>query len=259
MIASKRKADRLALIDQHLARKGVLHLRDVVALLDVSEMTVRRLLAQHSERFAYYGGYILRAGGADGPVAYDQQQEEGSNAEAKAKACEHALGLVQADDTIFIDCGTTLDNLARLLPHDMPLTVICYSLNVANWLSKKPKVQMILLGGQYQSESMSFASVDGVFGGGGDDLARFGVHKAFISAGGVDIARGVTCSYMYEAIVKKQAMAVALENYLVFDESKLNRLRPALFAKVDAFQALITESGVRPAPLVAPDGAPTRN
>ena len=76
-------------------------------------------------------------------------------------------------------------------------------------------------------------------------MSRFGVHKAFISAGGVDIARGVTCSYMHEAVVKRQAMAVARKNYLVFDESKFNRLRPALFAKVDSFSALITENGIR--------------
>ncbi len=245
MIASKRKAERLALIDNHLAQKGVLRLRDAVALLGVSEMTVRRTLAEHSERFSYYGGYILPAATAEGPAAFDLQQDAGSNAEAKARACEHALALIQPDDTIFIDCGTTLENLARLLPNELTLTVICHSLNVANWLAKKPKVQMILLGGQFQPESVSFSSVDGVFGGGGDDLSRFGVHKAFISAGGVDITRGVTCSYMHEAIVKKQAMAVARKNYLVFDESKFNRLRPALFAKVDAFDALITENGAR--------------
>ena len=245
MIATKRNADRLALIDKHLAQKGVLRLREAVALLGVSEMTVRRTLAQHSERFSYYGGYILRAGNGEAAPAYDLQQEAGSNSEAKARACEHALGLVQHDDTIFIDCGTTLDNLARLLPNDMPLTVICYSLNVANWLAKKPNIQMILLGGQFHPESVSFSSMDGVFGGSSDDLSRFGVHKAFVSAGGVDIARGVTCSYMHEAVVKKQAMAVARKSYLVFDESKFNRLRPALFAKVDAFSALITENGIR--------------
>ena len=50
---------------------------------------------------------------------------------------------------------------------------------------------------------------------------------------------------MHEAIMKKQAMAVARKNYLVFDESKFNRLRPALFAKVDAFDAMITENGTR--------------
>ena len=245
MIATKRTADRLALIDQHLARNGVLRLRDAVSLLGVSEMTVRRTLARHSERFSYYGGYILRAGSAEGTPAYDLQQEAGSNAEAKARACEHALGLVQHDETIFIDCGTTLDNLARLLPGDMALTVICYSLNVANWLAKKPNLRMILLGGQFHPESVSFSSMGGVFGGGSDDLSGFGLHKAFISAGGVDIARGVTCSYMHEAVVKKQAIAMARKSYLVFDESKFNRLRPALFAKVDAFSALVTENGVR--------------
>jgi len=246
MTTSKRLADRLALIDQHLAHKGVLRLREVVALLSVSEMTVRRMLAKHPARFSYYGGYILRAGGgAEGNGHYDQPQAEGSNAEAKSLAAEHAVALVQPDDTIFIDCGTTLDNLARLIPPDMPLTVICYSLNVANWLAKKPRARMIMLGGQFHPESMSFSNVDGAFGGSGDDLSRFGVHKAFISAGGVDIARGVTCSYMHEAIVKRQAIAIARKSYLVFDESKFNRLRPALFAKVDAFQGLVTENGIR--------------
>lgn len=245
MTISKRVADRLALMDHHLAHKGVLRLREAVALLDVSEMTLRRMLTKHPARFSYYGGYILRAGGAAGNLHYDQPQAVGSNGEAKSLAAGHALALVQPDDTIFIDCGTTLDNLARMIPVDMPLTVICYSLNVANWLTKKPKARMIMLGGQFHPESMSFSSVDSAFGGNGEDLSRFGVHKAFISAGGVDIARGVTCSYMHEAIIKRQALAVARKSYLVFDESKFNRLRPALFAKVDAFQGLITENGIR--------------
>ena len=161
MTASIRKQERLALIDERLAHKGVLRLRDAVTLLGVSEMTVRRMLAESAERFSYYGGYILPAASADGPAAFDLQQEAGSNAAPKARACEYALALVQPDDTIFIDCGTTLDNLARLIPNDLPLTVICYSLNVANWLSKKPRIQMILLGGQFHPESASFAGVDG--------------------------------------------------------------------------------------------------
>ena len=245
MTVNKRRQQRLALIDRQLTQHGVLRLRDAVALLGVSEMTVRRTLAENAERFSYFGGYILPAAAPDGQAAFDLQQEVGSNADAKAKACEHALALVQPDDTIFIDCGTTLDNLARMIPSDLPLTVICYSLNVATWLAKKPNVQMILLGGQFHLESSSFSGVDGVFGAGADGLSRYGVHKAFISAGGVDIKRGVTCSYMHEAIVKKHAMAVARKNYLVFDESKFNRLRPALFAKVEAFDALITENGAQ--------------
>jgi DeoR family deoxyribose operon repressor len=245
MKASKRKVERLALIEQRLAQKGVLRLRDAAALLGVSEMTVRRTLAAHGERFSYYGGYILPAASPEGASAFDLQQDAGSNAESKARACEHALAFIQPDDTIFIDCGTTLDNLARLIPSDLTLTVICYSLNVANWLAKKPKVQMILLGGQYHQASSSFSGLDAVFGVGGDGLSRYGVHKAFISAGGVDIKRGVTCSYMHEAVVKKQVMAVARKNYLVFDESKFNRVRPALFAKVDAFDAMVTENGAR--------------
>ena len=68
MTASIRKQERLALIDERLAHKGVLRLRDAVTLLGVSEMTVRRMLAESAERFSYYGGYILPAASADGPA-----------------------------------------------------------------------------------------------------------------------------------------------------------------------------------------------
>ena len=245
MIPTNSKANRVAQIERHLAEKGVLRLRDAVAMLDVSEMTVRRTLAEHSERFSYYGGYILRAGSADNAPAYNLQNEAVSHSKAKERACAHALRLIQQDDTVFIDCGTTLDHLARMIPNDLSLTVICYSLNVANWLASKPKIQMILIGGQFKPESASFASMNGGFGASANDLSQFGVHKAFISAGGVDLARGVTCSHMHEGVVKKQAMAMALHSYLVVDESKFNRLRPVLFAKLDAFTSVITENGIR--------------
>ena len=66
MKASTRKSERLALIEQRLAHKGVLRLREAAALLGVSEMTVRRTLAAHGERFSYYGGYILPAASPEG-------------------------------------------------------------------------------------------------------------------------------------------------------------------------------------------------
>lgn len=237
--------NRLIRLEQHLATRGVLHLRDAVKMLEVSEMTVRRTLTAHPDRFAYYGGYILRAGNLTNLPAYNQWQEVDSNLDAKASASAFALDLIKEDDTIFIDCGTTLDHLAKQISDDMALTVICYSLNVANRVAIKPKIQLILLGGQFQHDSVSFASMDNGPNGKGHDLSRFGIHKAFISAGGVEMERGVSCSHVHEALIKQQAMAVALNSFLVVDESKFNRLRPAVFAKIESFTSIITENGIR--------------
>jgi len=245
-MATPKKTTRLKRIEELLADRGVLRLRDAAQQLQVSEMTVRRTLAAHPQLFAYLGGYILSASGVAGNARYSLQLEAGSHAEAKSRACAHALTLVRQDDTIFIDCGTTLEHLAKQIPGTLSLTVICYSLNVANHLANKPNIRLILLGGVFHASSASFAGIDNGGGRSTSDLSCFGIHKAFISAGGVDPQRGLSCSSTHEVAIKQQAMAVALESHLVVDESKFNRLRPAMFAKLGALTSIITERGIKP-------------
>ena len=245
-MGTSNKAVRIKLIEKQLADHGVLRLRDAAKLLQVSEMTVRRTLAAHPQRFAYLGGYILSAPDLANSPMYSLQLEARSHAEAKSRACAHALTLIRDADTIFIDCGTTLEHLAKQIPDSMALTVICYSLNVANHLANKPNIKLILLGGLFHASSASFAGIDTGGGRTTNDLSRFGIHKAFISAGGVDVERGLSCSSTHEVAIKQQAIEVALESHLVVDESKFNRLRPALFAKLDDFATIVTELGVKP-------------
>ena len=78
-------------------------------------------------------------------------------------------------------------------------------------------------------------------------LAGFGINVAFLSAAGIDMERGATCAAFHEAKVKKKAIALARENYLVVDTSKMGKLQRAHFAPVGAFKAIITEHGEMPA------------
>ena len=223
-----------------LSTQGVLHLRDAAEILGVSEMTVRRLVASQTEVFKYLGGHIVRSESVDGEAGYVISREEVTHAEAKAKACTHAMKLIEPEDTIFIDCGTTLEHLARLIPIDLPLSVVCYSLSVANLLASKPACRILMLGGLFHPVSATFAGPMT-----SQSLASFGIDKAFISAGGVDKRRGVSCSNMHEVQIKQQAIQSASVSYLIIDESKFDRLRPALFAKVSDFVGIISERGLK--------------
>ena len=78
-------------------------------------------------------------------------------------------------------------------------------------------------------------------------LGSIAITSAFISAGGVDFSRGVSCSHFHEVPVKQAAMASARYKYLVVDSSKFGRLRPARFARVDVFDSVITDDGLSPA------------
>lgn len=239
-IMSNRRAERAILLAEVLAKRGVLRLREAAEMLKVSEMTVRRDIASDPDRFAYLGGHIVKAGDIGGSQNYEIDQEAGSHAEAKLRACANAGRLIEPDDTIFIDCGTTLVHLIDQIPDDFSVTAICYSMNVAERLIRKPSVRLILLGGLYHPVSASFSG-----GEAGETLSRFGINKAFLSAGGVDAARGVSCSNFHEVAIKQKAIASALASYLVVDTSKIGRLRPAFFAQLTDFHAIVTEEGVR--------------
>ena len=152
MQSSPREA-RIRQLDEALAARGVLHLREAAELLGVSEMTVRRLVASHADGFTYLGAHILRSASVGSDPDYVLAQEEGSHAAAKAAACAHAMKLIEPEDTVFIDCGTTLEHLARMIPVDFPMSVVCYSLSVANLLAAKPACRLFMLGGLFHPAS----------------------------------------------------------------------------------------------------------
>jgi hypothetical protein len=68
--------------------------------------------------------------------------------------------------------------------------------------------------------------------------------EAFISAGGVDEARGVTCWNFHEVAIKQAAMESAVERHLVVDASKLGKVKAVRFSQLDQFDSLITEKGM---------------
>ncbi|MBW9106073.1 DeoR/GlpR family DNA-binding transcription regulator [Paraburkholderia phenoliruptrix] len=232
------KPDRLRALADALTRQNVMRLRDAAALLGVSEMTVRRDIAASSDRFTYLGGYIVSATDVPNNAGYSLEQEKDHFAQAKAEASSIAAGLIGNNETLFIDCGTTLVALARLIPPGCNVTVVCYSLNVAEALRRKPNVRMILLGGVYVPSSDSFAGEESL-----EMLRRMGINKAFISAGGVDTARGVTCWNFHEVAVKQAAMASAVERHLVVDKSKFGVVKAVRFSQIEDFDSIITEEG----------------
>ena len=235
---ASRKAKRITDLTEALMKRRVLRLKDAALLLNVSEMTVRRDVAENPDQFGYLGGHIVPAGDFRNDSPYDLNKAVDSHAAAKAKACAHAARYIRPDDTIFIDCGTTLLSLIDNVPSDYRVTAICYALNVADKLARLPNINLVMLGGLYYSSSASFSGESGV-----ETLGRLGINTAFISAAGLDLVRGASCAHFHEAPVKKKVIELAERSLLVVDSSKIGKIKPVVFAPVTAFQAIITEEG----------------
>lgn len=227
--------DRLERIGAMLVGQSHLKLAAIAADLGVSEMTIRRDVTESGGRFACLGGHVI---GAQNDVTGDYvlEKENDQHAGAKLAACAKAVKLIEEDDTIFIDCGTTTPRLAALIPAEMRLTAICYSLNVAEILSRRPNTRLILLGGLFHPAAASFSGEPAL-----EQLRHISINKAFISAGGVHETRGVTCSHFHEVPVKQAAIERAVESYLVVDSSKFGKVRAAHFADTGTFTSIVSD------------------
>lgn len=232
-----RRQNRLQLLERAIGERGALRLRDAAELLGVSEMTVRRDVAAGSTLLSYLGGHLIARDSADGTrPRYVLDEQARQYAPGKIAACTLAAALIEDGDTIFIDCGSTLPHLASRIARGVRATAVCYSLNIANILCANPDLRVVLLGGLWHPSSASFASEENLA-----LLGKLGINKAFVSAAGVDVRRGASCVHFHEVAIKQAAMACSVAKYLVVDSSKFGQVKPAFFAPLSGFDAIITD------------------
>ncbi len=239
MQKQKQKHDRLGILASALEAGGSLHLKEAASLLGVSEMTVRRDIATSKGRFTYLGGYIVSTAETSGGMGYFLDKEVSTNIEAKRMACRAAAGLIENGDTIFIDCGTTMPHLASAIPSTLSLTVVCYAMNVAEIVCKKPNLKVVMLGGVYHPSSASFGSKEALAA-----LGQIGINKAFLSAGGIHEICGLSCSNFHEVEIKQLVLARALKKFVIVDSTKFGKVKPAYFSPLDAIDAVVTDSNI---------------
>ena len=233
-LAAARRETRLNALARLVGQSAV-KLTEAAQALGVSSMTIRRDLAAAGDTMELLGGYIIDRAAPAGS-RYTLDGETSSHLPGKRRAAERAAALVEAGDTIFIDCGTTLPHLVTSLRPGLKLTIVCYALNIAAAASQMPDTSLFLLGGMFHPASATFASDDAL-----RSLRRIGINKAFLSAGGLHETHGASCSNFNEVPVKRAVLRQAQHNFLVIDSSKLGQLKPAHFAPPDGFERVITE------------------
>jgi DeoR family deoxyribose operon repressor len=246
MTSKQRRIDE---IKSSVRMKGSSPIKDLAEKLDVTTMTIRRDLEgiPEAEGFLLVRGVLFHTGNQK-PLTgnrYSLITAKTERAEQKSRIAMAALGLLQPGDSIIIDAGSTMEYFVNSIPASMKLSVFCFSLNILMCLLQKGNTRIMLTGGLYHSSSMMFESREAI------KLVRNSrSNKAFISASGINLKLGVTCSDDFESELKRTAIQAAQQRILLVDSTKFGKVQRGFFAEVHDFERIITDDGA-PADTVA--------
>lgn len=240
---SRKRQERIARILETLLKSGSASIRDLAASLEVSEMTIRRdleLLSTEGKIRLFHSGAAPANPSPDGQrQGFSLSDARSPGAEEKMRIGRKAASLVEANDVIIVDAGATTEWLTRSLPPDLPLTILCFALNIALEAGRHPAHRVVLAGGALRGETLVCESPEGV-----GLIRRYRANKAFLSAGGASDTMGVTTIDAAEAELKKAAVASSQTRILLADSRKFGRVTPSWFADLADFDAIVTDPGI---------------
>jgi len=225
---------RKAKILQVLDERGTIDVRELSALLDLSDMTIRRdlnALAEQGLIVRTHGGAML-PGLGDRPVSFAGKAAQHS--EAKEHIAQLAAHEISDGDIIFMDCGSTVFALCPFIRHK-PITVITNSLPIVAELMSS-KVTLNLIGGEVNKARQA------VHGHTAEShIARYRADKAFIGVDGVSVANGLSANGELEAAHTLALMRQSAKTYLLCDSTKLEQDRYLRFAPLSVIDTLVTD------------------
>jgi len=241
-MANRKK--RIDHITNALSLRGLVNIKELSEKLNVSEMTIRRdleILAKENIAQIIHGGAVLKknVSSENEQDSYLISKAESQMIREKMKICQMAASLIEPNDIIIIDNGTTTEHLPKYMPLNIPLTIICFALNIFYGLYKNNNYKIFMTGGYFHHNTLMFESAEGV-----ELIKKVRANKAFITAAGVDDKLGVTCATTYEVETKKAAIENSDTKILLVDSTKFGKIRISYFADLGNFDIIITDSGI---------------
>jgi DeoR family transcriptional regulator, deoxyribose operon repressor len=238
------RSERLNKLVALLKENKTLTVRRLSEMLGVSEMTIRRdldtlksdaIVDRSYGKATYRSNTVVETSFPN----YELYSAKIQMNEEKDRIGRFAATLIEPGDVVIIDSGSTADKLARYMPEDMDITVLCYNYNILSYLINKPLIKLIFPGGYFHPKGQFFESPQGI-----DLISEIRATKVFISATGVHEKLGITCANNYEVLTKRTALQSAQTKILITDASKFGKVSPAYYAQLNEMDIIITDSAL---------------
>ena len=226
--------DRRERIVQIVNEKSTISNDEIMSSFGVSIETVRRDLAYLEKRGLVervYGGAVKKKFLSVEPKYL---RREDVNVAEKEVIATKAETLINENDTVFFDLGTTVQLLAKKVNQSKQITAFTNSLRTAIALVDKDQ-KVIVPGGALRSGEYS---VSGSIAE--DCMSAFNVDKAFIGAGGIT-EEGITDFDIEEARLRSKVIKNSQKAIVLADYSKIGVRATCNVCGLEHVDVLITD------------------
>lgn len=242
-LSPRTSARRLGEIMVMAREAGRVSVEDLAARFAVTPQTIRRDLNELCEarRLTRVHGGAMLASGVEN-LAYDARKLVSLPHKRLIGAA--AAGLVANNSSLFINLGTTTEEVARALHGHVGLLVITNNLQVAAELFHDKGIEVILAGGAVRRTNGGMVGTATV-----EQIRQFRTDLAIIGTSAVDPDGTLLDFDVREVQVSQAIIQNARRVMLVTDGSKFARAAPVRIAHLSDVDLLVTDR--LPSPAIA--------
>ncbi len=209
--------------------------------LEVSGLTIRHDLADLQEK-----GYLLRVHG--GAIIKEKleyefpfQERLERNLEEKRAIARAAFSLVREKEAIFLDSGSTVLELAKLLKDSSNLTVVTNSFPVVLELASASGIKLVNIGGEVNPNHFAFCGPSTV-----RYLQEFYFDKAFVGTDGISVEKGLMTDDLSIAEAERVVIERSKKTIVLADSTKIGATGFACAIKsLQEIDILVTDWKIR--------------
>lgn len=242
--------ERLNAILELVAERGRIDVETLSDELTVSTATIRRdldHLAQQQFLTRTRGGAVAHSVAYDLPLRYKSARQ----ATEKQRIGKAAADLVEAGMVIGLNGGTTATEVARAIATRTDLqtptsgrravTIVTNAVNIANELTVRPHVKIVVTGGVARPQSYELAGPLATH-----ILEGVSLDLAFLGVDAIDPIAGASAHHEGEANINQLMASRARRVVVVADSSKVGAQAFARIRRTEDIDMLITDSGMPP-------------
>lgn len=219
----------------YAGNNGEVQVEPLAELFNVTPQTIRRdlnLLCTLRLLQRVHGGAIAHDGVSN--LGYEARSQ--LYADEKKVIGEQAAALIPNDCSLFVNIGTTTEQVAQHLINHLGMLVITNNINVVNTLRRSVTIEVMTAGGVVRRED------GGIVGGATVDfIQQFKVDYAVIGASAIE-ADGTILDYDPQEVRVAQAIiANARSTILVADSMKFERSAPVRIGNISQLDYFVTD------------------